>query len=208
MSKILYIKASPRTGRSHSIAVADAFVEEYRKTHSADEIETIDIFTTKLPVFDLEAVTAKYKIMHNQPHSEADKKVWRKIVEVIERFKSADKYVFAVPMWNFSIPYRLKQYLDLIIQPGLTFTAGSDGYKGLVTGKPVFVAYARGGEYPAGTAAEAFDFQKKYLELILGFIGFTDIKSVTVEPTLVSPETTGRRQDAAIDKARQIATKF
>jgi len=113
-------------------------------------------------------------------------------------------------MWNFSIPYRLKQYIDIIVQPGYTFAVtASGGYDGLVKGKPVFIAYARGGEYVAGTASEAFDLQKKYLELILGFMGLTDIRSVAVEPTLAGgPETANRKRAEAIEKAKQLARKF
>lgn len=40
MAKLLYVEASPRKERSASIAVAKAFVEEYRKTHPGDEIGT------------------------------------------------------------------------------------------------------------------------------------------------------------------------
>ena len=35
MARLLYLEASPRKERSASIAVAKAFVEEYRKTHPA-----------------------------------------------------------------------------------------------------------------------------------------------------------------------------
>lgn len=210
MSNILYIKASPRTGRSHSVAVADAFVESYRQTYPDDEIATVDIFQKSLPAFDLAAVTAKYKIMHGQDHSEQDRRIWAEVVSVIEEFKSADKYVMAVPMWNFSIPYRLKQYIDILVQPGLTFTVTEDGgYDGLVKGKLVFIAYARGGEYPAGTAAEAFDLQKRYLELILNYIGLTDIRSVVVGPTLAAgPDVARQKRSEAIEKAKQMAVEF
>lgn len=210
MGTILYIKASPRTGRSYSIAVADAFVETYRRLHGDDEIEVIDVFEDGLPAFDFPAVTAKYKIMHGQQHSEDDRRIWSEIVGVIEQFKSADKYIFAVPMWNFSIPYCLKQYIDIIVQPGQTFAVKDDGsYEGLVKGKPVFMAYSRGGEYAAGTAAEVFDLQKRYLELILGFIGLTDIHSVVVEPTLAAgPDVAKQKRAEAIEKARQMAARF
>lgn len=113
MSTILYIKASPLGGLSYSIAVADAFIESYRRSHPDDEIKIIDIFQQKLPEFDLLAATAKYKIMHTEEHTKKDRQIWQQIVSVIEEFKSADKFVFAVPMWNFSIPYRLKQYIDI-----------------------------------------------------------------------------------------------
>jgi len=209
MSTLLYIKASPMGELSYSIAVADAFVEEYRKAHPEDNIRTINLFTEPLPAFDFEAASAKYKIMHGKDHSDKDKQIWAKIVSVIEDFKSADKYIIATPMWNFSIPYRLKQYIDILVQPGYTFTVTEDGnYKGLVTDKPIFVAYARGGEYPAGTDKEAFDLQKKYLELILAFIGLTDIRSVTVEPTLAGAEIATQKRTEAIENAGQIAREF
>lgn len=210
MSTILYLKASPRTGRSHSVAVADAFLESYRKMHPDDHIKTIDLFEKPLPAFDLPAVTAKYKIMHAKEHSAEDQKIWARIVSIIEEFKSMDKYVLAVPMWNFSIPYRLKQYIDILVQPGLTFTVTEDGgYDGLVKGKPVFIAYARGGEYQEGTPAEAYDLQKRYLELILNYIGLTDIRSVVVGPTLAAgPDVAREKRDQAAEKAREMAGQF
>jgi len=210
MAEVLYIKASPRAGRSYSAAAAEAFLESYRQIHPDDEIKTVDVFDGELPAFDLEAVTAKYKIMHGKEHSRGDKQVWSEVVSVIEEFKSADKYVISVPMWNFSIPYRLKQYIDILVQPGYTFSVTEEGnYEGLVKDKPVFLAYARGGEYPAGTAGEGFDLQKRYLELILCFIGFSDIRSVVVEPTIASgADVAKQRRSQAVEKARQMAEEF
>lgn len=210
MSKVLYIKASPRTGRSHSIAVADAFVESYLQTNQNDNIRTIDIFKKPIPLFGSQAASAKYKIMHDEEHSPQDQQIWGEIVSVIDEFKSADKYIMAVPMWNFSIPYRLKQYIDVIVQPGYTFKVNQDGnYEGLVKDKPVFITYARGGEYTHDTNKEAFDLQKKYLELILAFIGFSDTRSVVVEPTLAGRvDITKQRLVEAIEKARKMAKEF
>jgi FMN-dependent NADH-azoreductase len=112
-------------------------------------------------------------------------------------------------MWNFGIPYRLKQYLDIIVQPGYTFSfSPQEGYKGLVLGKPVFVAYSRGGAYPKGSAEEAFDLQTKYFQLALGFIGFTDIRTLIVEPTLASPDVAKQRRAEAIAKAKEMANTF
>jgi len=210
MSKILYIQASPRGKRSHSIAVADAFIEAYEQKHPDDEIVTLNLFDVSIPNFDGLAAQAKYTILHGQPHSEEELQVWKNVEEVIEQFTSADKYVLAVPMWNFGIPYRLKQYIDLLVQPGYTFSYSEDtGYKGLVVGKPLLAVYARGGEYPPGSGTEAFDLQTKYIELIFGFIGFKDIRSVVVEPTLQGgPVVTEAKRQGAIGKVKEIAAVF
>ncbi len=210
VGNLLYIKASPMGELSYSEAVAEAFIESYLQSHANDKIKIINLFEKELPDFDFKAASAKYKIMHNKEHTPADKKIWEKIVSVIEEFKFPDKYVLAVPMWNFSIPYRLKQYIDIIVQPGLTFTVNKDGdYEGLVKNRPIFTAYARGGEYKSGTDAETFDLQKKYLELILAFIGFSDIRSLVVEPTLAAePEVAKQKRAEASEKARQMAKEF
>jgi FMN-dependent NADH-azoreductase len=77
-------------------------------------------------------------------------------------------------MYNFAIPAVLKAWIDHIVRAGLTFSAGADGYKGLVTGKKATIIIASGGAY-AGTASEAYDQQTPYLRTILGFIGITDV---------------------------------
>ncbi len=78
-----------------------------------------------------------------------------------------------------------------------------------MTGKPVFIAYARGGEYPAGSDSEALDFQSTYLEFILGFIGFADIRKVVIEPTLAGgPDTANEKRRAAVLAAQDAARAF
>jgi len=209
MSKLLYIQASPRQERSLSIATADAFIASYRKTHSKDQIVTTNLFRKELPPFDGLALQAKYNILHGRKHTNEELAAWRTVEEVIDEFTSADKYVMAVPMWNFNIPYRLKHYIDLIVQPTYTLSYSEEaGYQGLVRGKPIFVSYARGGDYPSGSPRGALDFQTTYLETILGFIGFTDIRKVIIDQTLADQALVKQMREAAITKAEEMAKAF
>lgn len=210
MSRLLYIQASPRHERSHCIAVADAFMQIYKHSHPSDQIDTFNVFGTALPDFDGLAVQAKYAILHGHSHTPQQAEVWKSIEKVIEQFTTADKYVLAVPMWNFNIPYKLKQYLDIIVQPGYTFTySAAAGYKGLVTGKPILVIYARGGDYKPGSKNEFFDLQTRYVELIFAFIGFNHIRSVIVEPTLQGgPDVAVAVRQEAVYKLRIMAPDF
>ena len=209
MKRLLYIQSSPREERSYSKIVADTFVDAYLKIHPKDKIKTIDLFKLRLPPFDGDVINAKYAIMNGKQHTEEQKKAWAQVEKFIEQFKKADKYVFSIPMWNFGIPYKLKHYIDIITQPSYTFSySPQDGYKGLVVGEPVLCVYARGGEYTPGTPAEAYDFQSKYFNNALGFIGFTDIKSVFVQGTLYGPEAAEKAKSAAIEEARKIAETF
>ncbi|HSL99553.1 MAG TPA: NAD(P)H-dependent oxidoreductase [Candidatus Limnocylindria bacterium] len=209
MAKLLHIEASPRKDRSASIAVARAFLDEYRKTHTGDTVETLDLWKTELPSFDGDVINSKYVIMHGKEHTPEQKKAWGAVEKVIAQFKGADKYLFSLPMWNFGIPYKLKHFIDVIVQPTYTFSfSPAEGYKGLVTGKPAAVVYARGGAYPPGTPGEGFDLQKRYLELVLGFIGFTDVRPILVEGTLGKPEESEKSKAGAITQAKSLAASF
>ena len=132
---------------------------------------------------------------------------WTAVQKVIAKFKSADKYVFAIPMWNFGIPYRLKHYLDLVVQPTYTFAFDPQkGYQGLMESKPVLAIYARGGVYEEGAPAEAMDFQKRYMDALFGFLGFAEPKSIFVEPTIhEGPEAATKMKKDCIKQARELA---
>lgn len=210
MASLLYIESSPRKDRSASIRVSKKFIEEYRKSHPDDTVNVLDLWNTDLPPFDGETINAKYSILHGEKHSDAQLKAWKPVEKAIDEFKGADKYLMSLPMWNFGIPYRLKHYIDLLVQPTYTFSFSPDkGYEGLVTGKPLAVIYARGGAYSSSNGREGLDMQTTYMETVLGFIGFSDIKSIIVEPTLMStPEEKEKILTRAEEQAVSIAANF
>ena len=209
MLNILYIQTSPRGERSKSSKVANHFIDSYKKSNPDDTVDTLNVFDENLPSFDGFAVQARYNIMHRMDHSTEQLEAWKEIEDIIARFKDADKYLVSLPMWNFSIPYRLKQYLDIILQPGYTFTVDENGYDGLIKNKPVTIIYSRGGDYTEGSEREAFDMQKKYVETAFGFMGFKNISSIVVEPTLMyGPDKSAEIVQQAVEKAEELAKNF
>ena len=210
MATILHIKASTRDTGSYSQRTAQAFLDSYLGSHPGDQVRTLDLATAQIPEFGQAAVDGKYGLMHGQKHTPAEAEAWEAVVSAIEDFKQADKLVLSVPMWNFGIPYRLKQYFDVIVQPSYTFSFSPDeGYKGLVTGRPAALFLARGGAYAAGTDAAALDFQRPYLEWILKFIGFTDIRTFVIEPTMhEGPDAAAKKLESVAAEAREMAKDF
>jgi FMN-dependent NADH-azoreductase len=173
-------------------------------------VRTLDLFGDTVPEFGLAVARGKYRILHGQEQTSAEKQAWKVVEATIADFKQADKYLISSPMWNFSIPYRLKQYIDVIVQPVYTFTyTAAEGYKGLVTGRPATLILARGSDYPIATSAAALDYQRPYLEFILRFIGFTDIRTILIEPTLAAgPAAAAEKLAEAVTKARAEAQRF
>ena len=208
MAKLLHILASPRV-ESYSTRVAKAFLDSYRKARPEDRIEVLDLFQADIPPFYAPQAKAKYAVSAGQTPRDEAEAAWQPVIRTINHFKGFDKYVLSSPMWNFNIPYRLKQYIDVIVQPSLTvsFTPGK-GYTGLVTGKPLMLILARGGVYPTGNPCETFDFQETYLRTIFGFIGFTDIRTVTIQGTMQGPEQVEAAARKAVAEAESAAEEF
>ncbi|MGE0484591.1 MAG: FMN-dependent NADH-azoreductase [Gammaproteobacteria bacterium] len=208
MARLLYVEASPRKGRSHSTTVAETFVEAYLAAHPGDTVDRLDLWAEALPRFDGAMLDAKYAILHGQAPSAAEQAAWAAVETVVARFKSADKYLFSVPMWNFGLPYVMKHYIDIVTQPGLTFAFDpASGYSGLVNG-PVTAVYASGGAYHEGSGAEAFDLQKPAFEGWLGFVGLTTIERLVVAPTLAGPDDVRATVEQACTAARALASRF
>ena len=208
MTKLMHIQTSPGDGHSASQAVAERFIEAYRAAHPDDAVDTLDLWQVELPEFNNASIGARYAVMHGQSHSPEQHKIWQAVERTVDQFKSADKYLVSLPMWNFGIPYKLKHYIDILVQPGLTFSfTPEEGYKGLVTDKPLVAIYARGGVYGPGSGAEGYDLQSPYLKQIFRFIGISDFREIFVEPT-GSPASKGEVVAAASRRAIEMAAQF
>jgi len=203
MKKLLYIEGSPRKDRSHSMKIAREYLDKVKENDSTIEIKSIDPWSIDLPEFDGDMMNAKYAVIGGADPSDSEKNAWDHVTKIFNDFADADHYLFSVPMWNFNIPYKLKHYIDIVTQPGLSWSYNpNDGYKGLMTERTATVIYASGDGYSEGTGFESYDLQKPYVELWLTFLGFTKIEKVIVDKTLFNPE---EAYKAASDVALKLA---
>lgn len=178
MPRLLHVNASPRED-SKSLAIAQQFLGTYRDCRPDLEVDTWNLFDSPLPDYTRVAAAAKVAaVMHQEmtPQQEAE---WARDREVFDRFIAADEYLFNVPMWNHGVPYVLKQWIDIITQPGWVFGFDpSTGYSGMVDGKRAFVVYTTG-IYQAGRPpAFGSDFHATYFDDWLRFTGIKDITTL------------------------------
>ena len=201
--KINYIECSPRGERSHSTKIAQAYIEQAKKNIPDLEINHINPWSLNLPEFDGDMLNAKYSVIRGTDPSADEVSAWSNVKKIFDEFNNADHYLFSVPMWNFNIPYKLKHYIDIITQPGMSWSyTPDDGYKGLMTDKTATIIYATGDGYGEGTGFESFDMQKPYVNLWLTFLGFKKIERVVVDRTLFDAETAEKN---ALDVALKLA---
>ena len=182
MKKLLHIIATPRGDQSRTLKVTSAFLEAFKKNYPGCQIDEINLFSEKLPSLTVKQLDGKYELLGGKDLSPGSQKAWIDIVKEIERFLSADAYLISSPMWNFSIPYVLKHYIDVILQPKYLFRYAATGPEGLVKGKKMVVITSRGGDYSAGSPFQPYDLQEPYLRNIFGFVGITDIAFINAQP--------------------------
>ena len=208
MTSLLHISASPRGDRSHSQAIARLFLETYRDSNPSHSIDTIDLWNHELPPLDAAAIEAKYAVLRKLPHSDEQAKAWSAIVNEAGRLSSYDKLLFSVPMWNWSVPFVLKRFIDVVTQPGVLFEwSPQTGYVGLLK-KPVAVVYSSSFSYADGGEMQDFDHQKNYFEHWLNVIGCNDISTMTIAPTAAAGYVLLAAKDLASKQAKNLARRF
>ena len=208
MTKVLYIEVSPRKERSHSIAVAEAFMDAYTTANPDHEIDKMDLWDTELPELNMAMIDAKYRLLAGEELDEREANAWKTVRATFNRVSSADKIVISTPMWNFNVPYKLKHLIDIVIQPDLAFAVVEGGYEGLIKGKPAMLIVARGAAYPPGSDFFDIDFQKRYIDFLLGFVGFEDIRSLVIEPMLSASDEVAATRARMIDEGRAAGASF
>ncbi len=109
-------------------------------------------------------------------------------------------------MWNFTIPYVLKYYIDCIVQPGYVFRYDEMGRPvPMVHGKKMVCVTSRGGDYSPGSPFHPYDFQEPYLRAIFGFIGITDVDFINAQPMDITPDLREMSSLSASQQATALA---
>jgi len=209
MKKLLHIIATPRAEESRTLKVSEAFLDGLRKSYGDCKIDTLDITREKLPPLTVNAVNGKYVLLGGGDLTGDLKLAWNEIIKQIERFLSADGYLLSVPMWNFSIPYYLKHYIDVIVQPKYLFRYTEKGPEGLVKDKKMVIITSRGGDYSPESPFHIYDNQEPYLRTVFGFIGITDITFINTQPMdALGLEVQKQKIESAKETAMKIGKSF
>ena len=163
---ILHIDSSITGDKSVSRVLTRSIVDRSRAADPDVEVITRDLASEPLPHLTLDAF--------------ADS-------TVLDEFLAADMVVIGAPMYNFTLPSQLKAWIDRIAVNGKTFRYTANGPEGLVKGKRVIIALARGGIYSEGSPARALEHLETYLAGVFNFIGI-EPEFVAADGLNISPE--------------------
>ncbi|MBA5690627.1 FMN-dependent NADH-azoreductase [Rugamonas apoptosis] len=188
---ILQINSSARSIGSESTRLADALVAKLSATATNVSVTRRDLAAQPHPVLDETALQALFTPADQRNAEQAARVALDDAL--IAQVQAADVIVIGSPMYNFGITVQLKSWFDAIARAGVTFQYTATGPVGLLTGKKVYVAVARGGMHRDGPT----DTQLPHLKTFLAFLGLTDVQFVYAEGMGLGPDAVAKAQAQA-----------
>lgn len=208
MANVLFIKANSRPiEQAVSVKLYQAFLDSYKESHPEDHIIELDLFKENLPYYDTDKINGMFKLSRGMELTSDEKEATDLVTQYLDQFLSADKVVFAFPLWNFTVPAVLHTYLDYLGQAGKTFRYTAEGPVGLLPEKKVALLNARGGVYSEGPAQSA-EMAVNYVQNILNFWGVKDVTTVIVEGHNQFPDKAEEIIEEGLKKAASAAISF
>jgi FMN-dependent NADH-azoreductase len=195
--KLLHVDASAKREWSNSRALSRHFIDLLKQQIPALEVDYLDV-AADTPAHVSEAFTvATYTPAADR--TPAMKQTLEASDALCKRVLDADAFVFAMPMYNFSMPSVFKAFIDNIVRTNLTYTIGDDGsYVGQMADKVLFIT-TRGADLRPGKPLGGMDALTPALRAAFGFLGVAAPTFVDAQPLTFSA---AEERDAALVRAK------
>lgn len=179
--KIMHVDASPRRAWSNSRALSAYFIDCLKRESVDVDVDYLDV-TVDTPAHTSEAFAiATYT--PPQDRTPEMKECLKASDALCERMLSADALLFAMPMYNFSIPSAFKAFIDNIVRAGVTYKVSPEGaYVGQLSRQRVLFVTSRGADLRPGGPFQDYDALTPALRSAFGFIGVTSPTFVDAQP--------------------------
>lgn len=169
-------------------------------------VEELELWARPLPELDGAMLESRYRLIHGGKVDRGFEAQWQELRSEVDHLLAFDLWLFSTPMWNFGLPYRLKHYIDLVIQPTMAFTNDASGTVSPHGTDKVAVLIGAGAlDIRPGSALASLDFGLAHLAQCLRvYFGVPEIHEIRAVPTFGGQTTI----DAAMDSARAEAQRL
>ena len=196
-NKLLFVDCciSQRGERSRTRALADAFLEAFRKTHPDWAVETVDVASRNLTPFTAEGL--------NERDALASVGAWdAPVYDEARRFRAADAVVVAAPYWDLSYPAALRTYMEYISANGLAYHYEADGCHGDCRGQWL-VYLTSGGDFEHEDSVGVLHWRQ-----LAAMFGIQKFDYVFAGGLDIDPAKVPELVEGACEKARRLAAQL
>ncbi len=204
--KVLIINAhpEPQSNLSYSSQLLNCLCNEVKN----ENIEVLNLYQADIPGLDgkmLELFRAGNELTTEQ------QKLQKRMQEIMQQFKSAKRIVVVLPLHNFNIPSKLKDYMDNILIARETFRyVKGGGSEGMMTdGRKVLVLQSSGSIYTNNDRYTPLEFSHHYLrEMFCNIMGFGDYHIIRMQGVAVSSVDKEQALQSAFAEIKTFVPKF
>ncbi|MFM0129499.1 FMN-dependent NADH-azoreductase [Paraburkholderia sediminicola] len=200
--KIMHVDASAKRERSNSRALSQHFLERLREEGLDIEVDYLDVTVDTPPHVNEAFAIATYTPSHER--TPAMKATLAASDALCKRLLDADALVFAMPMYNWSMPSVFKAFIDSVTRTGLTYVHTDDGrIEGQLARQKVLFITSRGADLRARPYS-SMDALTPALKTAFGFLGVADPSFVDAQPLQFADQPA---RTEALERARsELAT--
>lgn len=183
---VLLINAHPEPRNEHAYAVQMA--NHFARFVPAEQLEILNLYEADIPAINAQMLELFRKQAAQAELSPTEQALADRMEVVLRQFKSAKRIVIAMPLHNFNIPSRLKDYLDNVMIARETFKYVPGGSVGLMNdGRKVLMMQSSGSIYTNNDRYTPLDISYQYLKGVFGEImGFNEFDIIRLQGTAVS----------------------
>lgn len=197
--KLMHVDSSPKGAKSSSRMLAGEFVAMLRDRDTALEVDYLDLAEDVPP-----HVTGAFARATYTPEDQRDDAMRALLApsdRLCARLLAADALLFAMPMYNWTMPSNFKAFIDAIIRTDITYAYDSEGrIVGRLSRQKALFLTTRGADLGPGSPYAGMDALTPALRTAFGFIGIAAPQFVNAEPMeFARPE----ERAAGLERARR-----
>ena len=197
--RVMQVDASPKRTHSSSKMLSAHFIQQLRQRIADIEIDYIDTSLNQPPHIDHAFIEALYTPAADR--SIAMKQALSYSDNLCARALMADMLVYAMPMYNFSMPSSFKALIDHLVRANLTYTLNADGTTtGNLSRQKILFITTRGADLRPGSPWQNMDALRPALKAAFSFMGADDPVFVDVQPLETNDSVS---KTDLLDQARQ-----
>jgi len=110
-----------------------------------------------------------------------DQELISPVLTAAQNMNLMDLVIVSTPMWNYSVPYVLKQYMDIVVQPGINFRDENQTSLDHLRGRQLVVFSSAGAVFDEKSPRK--DFMNPLLSQVFRLMGFDKQEFVFIQGT-------------------------
>ncbi|MDG6769197.1 FMN-dependent NADH-azoreductase [Lactiplantibacillus plantarum] len=185
MTKTLIVNAHPdfRNAAHYSVQLEQAFLKLFQTRFPNDTVDVLNLYDTVIPQATVPELLGIWEKQAQHVNlSIEEQRLFAINQQLLQQFKAHHRIVIAMPLHNFNVPARLKDYIDNILVARETFRYTENGSVGLMTDNyRVMLLQASGSIYTRNDRYTPMEFSRLYLDKmfteIMGFDRFEIVRA-------------------------------